>query len=1418
MAAKLTEITTQYHTFVDNQVLTKDQLNEFISYFEDQDRLSRIFLSGVGIVCGFELSYNTSKPSITITQGAGVTTDGDLVNLRKNITESTLKSIDLSSIEYSWVKKFEDNYANYRFFKRLEYVDGNLKEVPLDMWEILPEKTENASELGTLENLNDKVVLLYLESYAKEGDLCTSIDCDNQGVEQVARLRVLLVSKTDAEYIISLDSIFSKHHVIDTVFDLPDVAVRRVILNSVNSASYDELKRTYYKALNENNVTSELSKGISHIVNEFGPILKLKITKTSLKIYLDKLKSIAGFSAYNVPFDVQYRYDCVKDLVDTYNEIKALLLSLKEECCPDIKAFPKHLILGSMDEVQSEVKHYRHAFYKSPLQHCGTGKIQQCKSLVLKWFQLVVQFNTLVGETKITPSNKLPELSFRSIPFYYNLKEDFITKWNYLKTEEHKYDTNLSYHTSLLSSAPHIQEPMYYNIDHFDFYRIEGHQGKEYQQVMEEIDTLKEKYGVSFDVKALSVNINRENLDIDDYECEFEDLNVLLQAWTAEQECILAEVSGFFSGFSTAEPGRNLSKSFDAKRLNDLGVSFDNSAFNTDALAGNIRINKTKDSTYTGARSYTYGTTAYSKDSVVSDNLNTNDKALGSVMKVALDQTVGGSVNDIIAKADTLVNEKLDPEVWASQPEIKNFVIDRSIEMMAYSHILINRMPGLLVDVSIDKVDTYKLTLKELCARTEKMKTTYQNIELSAELKAFMGILITQLSTICCSGKKLQVLLEEISKRKESILLRLQLSKFVEKHPGLEHKAGVEPGGTFVLVYLNKKATKTPAKDSENVVERIPLSLADSININRSVASSVNLVRDASTAITENSIRDLSITDNIEKITDFELFNRFTKLTDLPDNTVIADFALPYMCCSDCSPVNFIVQRPPVSLRLEKDQFCLGQDTSPLLFDVSPADGEIKANENVDGLTIDGNKLTLDPEAFPDEMIGKVIHFTVNDQITDCEITVFRGVQFDFEVPESPTAQTEITFVPKGNLEGASFLWSFGDDNLSTERNPTHTYVLPVNDENKVTVSLTVTAANGICQSTVEHEIEFRVEPAQISLAKTVFCENDKNEYLFEISPAGAEAKIEGSGVQQDANGNYIFIPASAGVGITEFKLNGDLSGLKVIVDEAPVAKFNPAQVENTLIITNNSTGADAYIWLINGEKIERADTSPITIELTPNSQTEWKIRLQAVSKNCGTATSNEVTFTTRFVDEQPVNTCIEETQKTISTDLKTLGTLDMATSEIVHTIWIDTSTLYGGTSNFRRGVLNDVENFLSGKRNQDLQTMFEKPLNASAKQLVTLNPVENKEEYNRVLHLFRLQLQLFYNVLGCQSAETIKASGDMLQTLLNLIIKILRMLKQREIIMPDALKEFIKAYTIKVKDIPMLADHIKIIMNENLI
>ncbi|MEZ0128365.1 hypothetical protein AB9T88_00510 [Flavobacterium sp. LBUM151] len=68
MLAKLSTITTLYRKFTKNQVLTEGHLNEIVDYFDDQDRISRIGLSGVGIICGFQVSYNEAAKNISITQ------------------------------------------------------------------------------------------------------------------------------------------------------------------------------------------------------------------------------------------------------------------------------------------------------------------------------------------------------------------------------------------------------------------------------------------------------------------------------------------------------------------------------------------------------------------------------------------------------------------------------------------------------------------------------------------------------------------------------------------------------------------------------------------------------------------------------------------------------------------------------------------------------------------------------------------------------------------------------------------------------------------------------------------------------------------------------------------------------------------------------------------------------------------------------------------------------------------------------------------------------------------------------------------------------------------------------------------------------------------------------------------------------
>jgi hypothetical protein len=66
-----------YPVFVADQVLSADHLNEIVNYLDEQDRLTRNKLIGIGIVCGLELKVDASQ--IIITKGCGVTSAGYLI-------------------------------------------------------------------------------------------------------------------------------------------------------------------------------------------------------------------------------------------------------------------------------------------------------------------------------------------------------------------------------------------------------------------------------------------------------------------------------------------------------------------------------------------------------------------------------------------------------------------------------------------------------------------------------------------------------------------------------------------------------------------------------------------------------------------------------------------------------------------------------------------------------------------------------------------------------------------------------------------------------------------------------------------------------------------------------------------------------------------------------------------------------------------------------------------------------------------------------------------------------------------------------------------------------------------------------------------------------------------------------------------
>ena len=69
-----------YPSFEANQVLTSGNLNQDFDYLDEQERLTRANLIGIGIVCGLELRIETgAAATVHVSRGCGVTSQGYLL-------------------------------------------------------------------------------------------------------------------------------------------------------------------------------------------------------------------------------------------------------------------------------------------------------------------------------------------------------------------------------------------------------------------------------------------------------------------------------------------------------------------------------------------------------------------------------------------------------------------------------------------------------------------------------------------------------------------------------------------------------------------------------------------------------------------------------------------------------------------------------------------------------------------------------------------------------------------------------------------------------------------------------------------------------------------------------------------------------------------------------------------------------------------------------------------------------------------------------------------------------------------------------------------------------------------------------------------------------------------------------------------
>jgi len=515
MDNQLKNISTQYRKFTKGQYVKSPQFNEFLDFFEDQDRLSRVMLQGVGIVCGLKpqpIYLSGQLDKILLSQGVALTTDGDLLTLNKTnevskeLYMSDLKTINLENKQYTHFKVYDNFKVRYPSFSI-----GATNQI--ELWELATAEEANSDfqTVNNLSNLEDKYLLLYLESYEKEIKPCRGVDCDNHGIQQIRNLKVLVTTADGIKYILERDQIQKHPLFIDDIMKpvkLERVIIERLILGSRVNPLHDtgDLQSLYSQALSKINYGETVFDKIKAISQVIG--VQTYDFQRFRRILLMCLEQGIGF---------QYAYDAVTDLINTYSEIIKLLPKAFTKCFPDFISFPKHVMLGKLLS-DKQLDSTRHQFYNSTVLD-DEKALQRVKALINRFNQQAQNFDTpyYSGEElqiKITPSEESGILSNKAIPFYYQITDKFLKAWNFDKTSNRSSGENLGYDVGLLSPEMHIQKSLDFNIDRNSFYNIEGHQGMDYEEAFKQIKKIRDEKQLGFDIMILSFEelVNNKNM------------------------------------------------------------------------------------------------------------------------------------------------------------------------------------------------------------------------------------------------------------------------------------------------------------------------------------------------------------------------------------------------------------------------------------------------------------------------------------------------------------------------------------------------------------------------------------------------------------------------------------------------------------------------------------------------------------------------------------------------------------------------------------------------------------------------------------------------------------------------------------------------------------------------------------------
>lgn len=1004
-------IANTFPVFEPDQVLTNKHLNDMFNYLDEQDRLTRCKLLGSGIVCGLDISQTAS--SISITKGCGLTTQGYIIMLCDHTGNDAYQyympySRPPFPKDLQLISQCGDPDMTNILFYGTDFNANNINNLFLLLTQKDVDAFSDKTDVNPITQLamDDYAVVLFLEATENNLKNCDTNDCNDKGSLMDFEVKPLLIYKPLLKGNQGTKSNFQPIDLRRYNVPVQTLKTSEDVLNAfVSIVDTLPLKRLAADLEDSFINYKSLLSGIN--TNPFG-------SEADFKKMLDYIMK-------TFPYLVQYFYDFIYDLTKSLYEFRYRLHEITSACCGNEMLFPFYLTLGeaSVNTPLNGKSAYRQYFIYSPLfdpKGANRGEVRSLLMRMILMYQDCFFTKAILGKNdklklpdslKITPSTYGRNfISERCIPYYYKptagegdaIPADLYYYWNYDKTRRGNAGYNQSYNAYDYNKADSVVFPLYYDIEWYDFFRIEGFIGNDVNTVLTQVKAQQQNFNLPFDVVALSADYIGALVKGEEPKCSVQDLEsdyrILIAAFICTLHnafCYAAKwpfavaAPSFTTGFGNANMAEGKASSKDKTRAEAA------TAPALEKLAAH-KINIVADHPF------------------ISSLVN-EFQAIGSYVKGTTLQrlcspageTMGRYYIDSVAKNNgTFVNP------YAAADDAIYYHLMEFIDS-------VESLFKILMDSGLDMLNTTDFKTGYIRFQTEAkalQRLAWQvlirlNDNQAVRDAIFLLDSTAQMILNTCITEKLEALKLELRRRLAQYRLAKNFAYYFKKHGGAEHKAGVPRGGTFILVYHEERGARLADAASLFVNSDMgklllseyrdllsPDTNLDTLEAKTKMLAVTTLYKDPTLYLKFKDVMrqyldtcDDLPADKRKVITGILNQPPAARTYNLSDGMVIADFYVPYMCCSDCPPVAYIL--PPAPAQPEPLGVTQGDPLcSPLkpefTVTLTVTGGTTPYTYSVNGKTQSDNNITL-PSGSPDTPV------TIADATGQTTTTIIKG-------------------------------------------------------------------------------------------------------------------------------------------------------------------------------------------------------------------------------------------------------------------------------------------------------------------------------------------------------------------------------------------------------------------------------------------